>query len=1070
MKKSLSSMVFGAILLMAIPCHAQSVAKGDGLVTMQKEFVMRPFGTQVSTAKKFLTKKNMTMQKEDAPVFTPNWETQFDTENEFNWFTVIDANNDGAENGYGSIQNKWTYREDSKCAWYYCWSTVTNDWLVTPELKLRGGKEYTLRFKTTTMDNNFPVEMDVMWGTAPTVEGLNKTLREKVIITGMGYAETQITFTPDSDGSYYIGFHLTKVNYMLSFYLDDVSVEGTPLPDSPAAVSKLKITPDATGAIKANISFTLPTKNYNGTELTKLNGVRIKDGQFQIADIKDVDPGQEVTYPVEDLTEAGYRTYTVIPYNDVDDGAGTTRIAYIGLDIPHTPQNFVLVDDVDHITANWDPIIAEHDGVFFPEKVTTTIYDIARDEYNNEIVGNPVASVVGKNTIPINISTVEGEQYLKDYVMNAENEAGPSLNYYRCYPILLGKPYSTPFEENFDGGKSSFFWMKATYKTWGQTDVYSIASKGFDSKLGCVGFSAFNANDSVYFYSGKISMNRTKNPKLAFKYLNNASYGSFYTYLKTTSGKEIKLDEIVLENDKDKGKWMTKIIDLSQYAGERYIQVGFAMATNKKADPNQVLVDHIFIGDMPATDLGTELFTPKSVEKGKAAPLTIRVNNFSSANAESFKLKVTADDKVICDSTVQQTLGAWDYALVDVAYKSNLLDMTDKTPLKVVVTIDGDTNPANDTAEATILLTKPAKAPTTGLFLQPNETPAGTDIKLTWDAAPKIVPKTDNIESYPVWSTYDPQSPDALGGWSMIDGDAGYCWGFNDAIWYYSERTPFAYTVFNPYNYDGYETTSLFSLITPDAAAPFIPYSGDQYWAAIYSGDVEYDEAIGDYVATIEDADNWLISPEQDGREQEISFFVNNYAGQTDDGRIIDHAETYEVLYSTTDKEQKSFKVIGEDRKASGGQWQEVKVQLPAGTKYFAIHHKSPYNTETGTPFIFMLDDISVQVDNEPVAGYRVYRNGELIGEPTGTAYVDPNVSTKEDYLYQVTVVYADGTESGAISQTINVSTGIDNIDFPVQPGDIYSIDGMLVRKQATTTEGLQQGIYIINGKKIICR
>ena len=33
---------------------------------------------------------------------------------------------------------------------------------------------------------------------------------------------------------------------------------------------------------------------------------------------------------------------------------------------------------------------------------------------------------------------------------------------------------------------------------------------------------------------------------------------------------------------------------------------------------------------------------------------------------------------------------------------------------------------------------------------------------------------------------------------------------------------------------------------------------------------------------------------------------------------------------------------------------------------------------------------------------------------------------------------------------------------------DVYSISGVLVRKNATTLEGLPKGIYIVNGKKVV--
>ena len=37
-------------------------------------------------------------------------------------------------------------------------------------------------------------------------------------------------------------------------------------------------------------------------------------------------------------------------------------------------------------------------------------------------------------------------------------------------------------------------------------------------------------------------------------------------------------------------------------------------------------------------------------------------------------------------------------------------------------------------------------------------------------------------------------------------------------------------------------------------------------------------------------------------------------------------------------------------------------------------------------------------------------------------------------------------------------------------PADVYSLQGVLVRQQATSTDGLPKGIYIVKGKKILVR
>ena len=45
-------------------------------------------------------------------------------------------------------------------------------------------------------------------------------------------------------------------------------------------------------------------------------------------------------------------------------------------------------------------------------------------------------------------------------------------------------------------------------------------------------------------------------------------------------------------------------------------------------------------------------------------------------------------------------------------------------------------------------------------------------------------------------------------------------------------------------------------------------------------------------------------------------------------------------------------------------------------------------------------------------------------------------------------------------------TTGITGTDGLTSPTDIYSTNGMMVRKNATSTDGLQKGVYIVNGKK----
>ncbi|MBR4846535.1 MAG: hypothetical protein IKU98_08995, partial [Bacteroidaceae bacterium] len=61
-------------------------------------------------------------------------------------------------------------------------------------------------------------------------------------------------------------------------------------------------------------------------------------------------------------------------------------------------------------------------------------------------------------------------------------------------------------------------------------------------------------------------------------------------------------------------------------------------------------------------------------------------------------------------------------------------------------------------------------------------------------------------------------------------------------------------------------------------------------------------------------------------------------------------------------------------------------------------------------------------------------------------------------------------------SYTSTDVTGIEEMPYApaeplfANPADIYSINGVLVRKNATSLEGLEKGMYIINHKKVVVK
>lgn len=94
---------------------------------------------------------------------------------------------------------------------------------------------------------------------------------------------------------------------------------------------------------------------------------------------------------------------------------------------------------------------------------------------------------------------------------------------------------------------------------------------------------------------------------------------------------------------------------------------------------------------------------------------------------------------------------------------------------------------------------------------------------------------------------------------------------------------------------------------------------------------------------------DWLISPELNlTYGGKLSFWAMGATGYA----------TFMVLASTTDASMDSFAQVGETFTKLGGSWTEYGIELPMGTKYFAIRNITDCGGWLAIPF--SLDDISV--------------------------------------------------------------------------------------------------------------
>ena len=1023
MNKKLLYTLLGGALLVSSPLSAQTVNnqhKGKGTlekvlsnVTISEKPSKTLQMTPMASAEKMTLKASAA--KAGAQYFTPPIGTVFGSKDEFDLFTVIDANNDAVDQGT-FMKETWTYADNA--VQLYTDKNKADDWFISPALALYAGYSYVVEY---TVHHSTPGKhkLAINWGAAPAAEYMTETALPETVVPAGSVQVLRATISPKKSGYYYIGLHATSEAGANSLYLDKFICNSAVKSMAPASVTISSITPDPTAKLEATIKFVAPTTTANGQPLTNLKGVKIKrDGQ-QVADCTDVNPGEEYTYVDNTMSKAGMCSYYITAYNDDGSSAQAIDHKWVGLDIPENvgTRPILSIPSEGKLNLSWDAFGPANGGVIFPEDIVYNVYDIIVSD-NRLFLGDLKGSVKGATSFTYDAATEEGPQQYLYQALEGTNASGSS-GAIASTPVLVGKPYSLPVREDYTGNNINYFWTFSSSDNGGNNNstvgCYTVGAE--DEYQMC--FSSTMGN-FVNMMSGKIDVKGCDNPTLTFCLKSGATAGTFMPYVQTIDGVRVYLDEIAMTATSEGS---TKYIyDLNACLGanwiqkQKWVQFGFLFADLGSTAVQRVYLDDISIADQKAVDLAATLVNvPETIEKGQSSTAAVRVRNYGSQAVDSYVLKITIGDKEVLNETKNSTLGSFGTHTYPFEINPSILEQADKATVKVEVIAADDALVDNNMASADVQFTSPDLLSATDLAV----TKTASAQTLAWKAPASVRTFVDSFEQETDWAT------SGIGNWTMVDVDGGLCGGLFDGIPYGSEGTAFAFTVFNPYNYDGYDITSNYPCAKPKSGtkslAAFVGLTADK--------------------TKIQPSDDWLISPELSEKEQEISFWANNlYIAE---GKSVwVYPEYFDILYSTTDTNTESFVQIGDTYTQQSGTWSEYKAQLPEGAKYFAIHHK----VGTEQNYLFMIDDVTYTTKNLKVLKYNIYRDGTLLASTTAPTYADYSAG-KADHLYQVTTVYEGNLES--LPVTVKDGTS-----------GIVTING-----QGTNAV---QGFYTIDGKKLL--
>ena len=410
------------------------------------------------------------------------------------------------------------------------------------------------------------------------------------------------------------------------------------------------------------------------------------------------------------------------------------------------------------------------------------------------------------------------------------------------------------------------------------------------------------------------------------------------------------------------------------------------------ADMYYLYVDN-FVIDVAASahDLSIALSAPANVGAGGTATLTAIVTNTGNYAESGYTVTFRDGNNNVIDTQTGGSLAIGASATFTTTYTTTASQAGQTVNFTATVACTGDEDASNNSASAsTSVITLP---PPENVVATAGENQTAT---VTWDE-PSNLPKlvsgtvTEDFEDTDVFPPFSlggitaTQHTGAFGEWTLYDPTGDYVYGFQD-LSFENMSQPAAWQVINP-STAGMSQTS---------------HSGDQFMLSVSTSGSDGQGT------NLQNTNHWLISPELTGEAQTISFYVAETTTQYG-------AETYQVLYSTTDNNPASFTAVG-TYTASSTSWASQSVALPAGAKYFAIRHTS-YDI-----FGLLVDDVTYKAYiPTPPDSYNIYLDGVLVGNVSSSnalSYTFNNL-TSGQHVCAVSAVYPGGMESAQVSAII---------------------------------------------------
>ncbi len=942
---------------------------------------------------------------------TPPYIPDFNTDGLEGWL-VLDENNDG---------KTWTVWGQNELRIAYNTTKTMNDWLISPPIRLRAGREYEVSFEVYAYDGDeTPERIEVKYGTDASVQGLDRTLLPPTVVTQSSANPLAVNkkIVPTADGIYYIGFHGMSDKNMYYLYLRNIEIGAGVLDDAPGVATDLSVTPDADGALKAHVAFKAPSVSASGTALSGITKIELSRDDEVVKTFTSPSPGAGLSFD-DIVPQRGMHEYSVVCFNNAGDGVAVTQSAFIGHDLPVGIEGVQIrrTDNEGEVAITWNPVTKDINGLNMSS--ADVKYNLSRITDDGS---EPLVADLSEPRYVFQLAKAGKQDFIKVEVV-PENVAGIGAGM-ESDLIPAGTPYKGLAES---GALDTYVW--GTDDAGGGVWAYTYDSNGVSSQDGDGKFFLMEGkfqDDSGDLMSGLVTLEGMSKPGLVF-----------YTYNTTGDEGQPNINEIsVALRESDKEAW-TEIynstvdricgsmprtwgkvaINLGEYAG-KVIQIKITPTIKQYS---YVMVDNITIGNLLDYDVNAKKISASThAHPGEEFNVEVQVLNEGVKVIDNVKVELY-ENGTLADT---RQIGAMASGALQTLAFVRTMAVADPVALEyyAVVSSPSDQNPDNNRTETITVQPRHSGIPAVTALVGESD---GHGIRLTWNE-----PDLDALGSLPVFEDFETATPfaDHYDDWTFIDVDNAAVAGFQN--WNIPGITP-GTTRGSFWVWDSSQLG--------DAAAK--AHSGSKY---LFSLCLWKDGKV---------VDDWAVSPLLNGEAQTISFWAKSYSSE--------YAERISVYYSTGGTEVADFVKIDGVGGSVPGVWTLYTAELPAGAKHFAIRSSST------NPWMLMIDDVSYIPGklNVSLLGYNVYRDGRKINSAIleENEFVDTDLEDGKTYSYVVTAVYNKGEseDSNVVSMKFEASGLEEAVSGDVQ---IVVADGEIIILHAG---GREIAVTVPNGSMI---